>query len=274
MKNTMYPSTATTTAATALALSLLQAPAMPSVQGADVAPASNSAHLSSAENALINGTAADALKLIDASALDNMRPEVIEKEMARVVEKVVKDLMLQGKVDDAQRVVRSVRDLFPQSVRVGTLRAFGSLDAESFAHFCDQSILYGAKPHHGLKRELHTTSDQLHLSPTKSAELLNVMDRVDASRAKVQIGMEIGAVCATGVAVAAGAASHRSVFTRTVQAVAGAAAAVTSSIVFSSLFGDSTSLMSFDGIGGSVSFLVAIIGGYQTIKGLFASDND
>lgn len=274
MKNTICPSPSTTTAATALALSLLQAPAFPSVQGADASPAANSAHLSPAESALINGSAADALKLIDASALDNMRPEVIEKELAHVVEKVVKDLMTQGKVEDAQRVVRTIRDLFPQSVHVGTLRAFGSLDAESFAHFCDQSILYGAKPHHGFKRELHTTSDQLQLAPAKSAELLDIMDRVDADRAKVQIGMEIGAVCATGVAVAAGAASHRSAFSRTVQTVAGAAAMVTSSIVFSSLFGDSSSLMSFDGIGGSVSLFVAIIGGYQTIKGLFASDDD
>lgn len=270
----MCPSPATTTAATALALSLLQAPAMPSVQGADVAPASNSTQLSPAENALINGTAADALKLIDASALDNMRPEVIEKEMAHVVEKVVKDLMVQGKVEDAQRVVRIVRDLFPQSVHVGTLRAFGSLDAESFAHFCDQSILYGAKPHHGFKRELHAISDQLQLAPAKSAELLNVMDRVDADRAKVQIGMEIGAVCAAGVAAAAGAASHRSLLSRAVQTLAGAAAFATSSLVLCSLFGDSSSLLSFESIGAGVSGLVATIGVQQILKGLGNSDQD
>jgi hypothetical protein len=53
MKNTMRPSPSTTSATTALALSLLQASAIPSAQGADVTPAPNSANLSLAESALI-----------------------------------------------------------------------------------------------------------------------------------------------------------------------------------------------------------------------------
>lgn len=274
MKNTMCPSPSTTTATTALALSLLQAPALPAVQGADVAPASSSTNLSHVESALIHGSAADAVKIIDASALKDLRPEVVEKEMVHIVERVVKDLMLQGKVDDAQRVVRTVRALYPESARRGILRAFATLDTESFEKFCDQSLIHGVKPHDGLKKELNTISDQHPLPPATSAQMLNVMDRVDASRAKTQVAMEVGAITATGIAAVSGAASSRSFLARAVQVVGGAAAAFSSWVVFCSLLGHSMSLVSFESLGLVVSGTVAVIAGQQVLKGLGFIDQD
>jgi len=270
----MCSSPSTTTATTALALSLLQAPALPAVQGADVAPASSSTNLSHVESALIHGSAADAVKIIDASALKDMRPEIVEKEIGHIVERVVKDLMLQGKVDDAQRVVRIVRDLYPEGVRRGILRAFATLDPEAFEKFCDQSLLHGPKPHQGLKNELTTSPAQHPLPPSTAAKMLEVMERVDTSRAKTLVGMEVAGVCAAGVAAAGGAASSRTLFTRAVQVLGGATAMVTSSLVFSSLFADSTSIVSFTSLGLLVSGVVLAVGGEQMLKGLGILDQD
>jgi hypothetical protein len=274
MKNTMCPSPSTTAATTALALSLLQAPALPAAEGADHLSSPSASSLSHVENALIHGTARDAFKIIEGSGLKDVRPEVVEKEMASVVEKVVKDVMLQGKVEDAQRVARTVREVYPDAARVGILRAFATLDTESFEKFCNQSVMSGQKPHLGFMDELNKSANQLDLPPSKSAELVEVMGRVDSSRTIARLGVDAAALGAVGIAAVSGASRNRSALSHIVQTVGGAAATIAGALVFSSSLGESVSLFSLNNVALALSLGAVALGLEQMTKGIGLSNKD
>ena len=272
MKNTMCPSPSTATAA--LALSLLQAPLLPEAQGADTSAAQSNTNMSQVERALVHGSSSDALTIINSSALDGVRPAVVAKELPQVVAKVVKELMEQGKTEDAQRVFRAIRDFSPESALHGALQAFAELDRGLFEKFCDQSIWQGVKPYAGLKEKLVSPAQSTSASPAKTAEMVEVMDKADAARMKAQLGLEAGALCATGIAAASGRASSRSFFSRAVQTLGGALAVAGSAAVFCSIFGSNSSFWSWNSLIAGVSTVITTYGLEQICKGLGLSKSN
>jgi hypothetical protein len=182
--------------------------------------------------------------------------------------------MLQGKVEDAQRVTRIVRETYPEGTRIGILRAFATLDTESFTKFCDQSIIYGQKPHIGLESELHKTASQLELPPSKTAEMAAVMDAADVQRAKTQFAVCALALGAVGIAAKSGASTSPSGLSRIGQTIGGAFAIAASTVVFCSLFGEAAGLMSLHTLGMSASVIVSMLGIEQMFKGLGFTNRD
>ena len=268
MKNTMSPSASTATATTALALSLLQAPASAEARGPDATPPPEKIQLSHVERALVNGSTSGALKVIESSALKDVRLEVVKKDLPEVGERVVKQLVVDGRIEDAQRVVIAMREFSPESAHRGALQAFATLDKESFEKFCDRSIWCGAKPYAHIREELISPAQQNGLSPSKAAEMLETMDRADTARTKAQVGLEVGAFGATGIAAAAGAHGNKSFLSRAVRTAGGLAAVAGGQAVFASLFGTYTSLWSIESfiVGGSL--YVSALGLQQIFKGI------
>jgi hypothetical protein len=266
MKNTMCPSPTTATAA--LALSLLQAPLVAEARDGGATTAPNTSSLSHVEQALVNGSTSDALKIINSSALDSVRTDVVAKDLPQVVAKVIKELIEQGKTEDAQRVFRTMRSFSPESAHQGAIEAFAALDRDSFEKFCDQSLWHGAKPYGHIREELRSPALPHSVSASKSAEMTEVMDRADTARRKTQIGLEVGAVCAAGIAAASGRSENRSLFQQAAQTIGGLATVAASTAVFCSLFGTTLSFWSLDSLIIGVSTVITAVGLEQIAKGL------
>lgn len=274
MKNMTAPSTAISTTTATFALSLLQAPAIPGAQAADTVAPLNETNLSPVESALVSGSAADAVKIIDSSALGHVRPEAVEKELPSVIEKILRELIQRGDIKDAQRVARIMTDFSPEATRQGMLRAFAALDKESFEKFNDQSVWHGSPTYRRLARELESPGKPHGISGSKTAEMVEVIEKAEVARNKTHVALEVGALCAVGVSKAAGARSHRNLSHRIVQTVGGLAALAGGATVFASLFGHTAGLVSWESALVFGSLCIATLGLEQVFKALRNSDED